>query len=400
MNFSSDGGICHLMTPGDPHKSHLWDPEYNGRPRHEPTQRIVDSSGVTKEGILAQTPMQVVLDSSIYRADLSFAGLGFSSLRRLCALNIVQLFIPSVVEREVLSILHQDGAQAFAQYTAALTKLQRYKPTSMPLDFYLWAAKNDEEEVHSSIRKQWDHFKTITGAFVSDIAPSHGSRVMDAYFRGLPPFSAAKSRKDIPDAFTHAVLLDLAGEPGGVAFVSSDKRFLEACRGTPGVVLFDSIPGFLVSEAVRVRRVSVDNEQRLTGTRALLIRSESAIRFKSEAGIRLFLMKNAEVFPAHGGPETAGVWSWPDISLDELDVHQLQDLSPNDWIIPFTARIAVSSIPPGVDAVPFLSSITSSPAEDPDHTVFALRGLLGISLPEEKSLLDVTDKDIRVQVLP
>jgi hypothetical protein len=111
-------------------------------------------------------------------------------------------------------------------------------------------------------------------------------------------------------------------------------------------------------------------------------------------------MKNAEVFPAPGDPETAGVWSWPDISLDELDVHQLQDLSPNDWIIPFTARIAVSSIPPGVDADPFLSSSTSSPAEDPDHTVFALRGLLGISLPEEKSLLDVTDKDIRVQVLP
>jgi hypothetical protein len=59
--------------------------------------------------------MQLVLDSSIYRADLSFAGTGFSGLRRLCALDIVRLSIPSVVEREVLSALHQDAAQAFEQ---------------------------------------------------------------------------------------------------------------------------------------------------------------------------------------------------------------------------------------------------------------------------------------------
>jgi hypothetical protein len=67
-------------------------------------------------------------------------------------------------------------------------------------------------------------------------------------------------------------------------------------------------------------------------------------------------------------------------------------------VLPFTARIAVSRIPPGEQAVPFLSHSTSSPAGDPDHTVFMLRGLLGVSLPAEKSLLDVTDKDIRVRV--
>jgi hypothetical protein len=84
--------------------------------------------------------------------------------------------------------------------------------------------------------------------------------------------------------------------------------------------------------------------------------------------------------------------------LDELDLHQLQDLSPNDWVLPFTARIAVSCIPPGEHAVPFLSRSTSSPAENPAHTVFTLRGLLGVSLPAEKSLLSITDEDIRVQV--
>jgi hypothetical protein len=72
-------------------------------------------TGVASEGYMTQTPMQLVLDSSIYRADLSFAGTGFSGLRRLCALDIVRLSIPSVVEREVLSALHQDAAQAFEQ---------------------------------------------------------------------------------------------------------------------------------------------------------------------------------------------------------------------------------------------------------------------------------------------
>jgi hypothetical protein len=221
---------------------------------------------------------------------------------------------------------------------------------------------------------------------------------MDAYFRGLPPFSTAKSRKDIPDAFIYAVLLDLAREPGGVAFVSSDRRFLEACRGAGGVALFDSIPAFLASEAVRARRVSVDDERRLTSGRTLLIRSESVVRSHSESAINLFLMTNPTVFPEPGDPEIAGVWSWPDISLDGLDLHQLQDLSPNDWVLPFTARITVSRIPPGEHAIPFLSRSASSPVEDLDHMVFTLRGLLGVLLPAEKSLLNITGEDIRVRV--
>jgi hypothetical protein len=109
-------------------------------------------------------------------------------------------------------------------------------------------------------------------------------------------------------------------------------------------------------------------------------------------------MTNPTVFPEPGDPEIAGVWSWPDISLDGLDLHQLQDLSPNDWVLPFTARIIVSRIPPGEHAIPFLSRSASSPVEDPDHTVFTLRGLLGVSLPAEKSLINITGEDIRVRV--
>jgi hypothetical protein len=258
---------------------------------------------------MIQPPMQLVLDSSIYRADFSFAGPGFSGLRRLCALDIVQLFIPSVIEREVLSALHQDAAQAFEQYTATLTKLQRYMPTLTALDLHLYMAKHHAEDIHSSISEHWDRFKIDTGALVSDIAPSHGSRVMDAYFRGLPPFSAAKSRKDIPDAFIHAVLLDLAEASGGVAFVSSDRRFLEACRGAAGVALFDSLPAFLASEPVRGRRASVDDERRLTSARTLLIRSVSVVRSHSKSAINLFLMTNPTALPEPGDPEIAGVWS-------------------------------------------------------------------------------------------
>jgi hypothetical protein len=342
--------------------------------------------------------MQLILDSSIYRAEFSFAGLGFSSLRRLCALDIVRLFIPSVIEREVLSALHHDATQAFEQYTGTLARLQRYMPRSIPLDFHLYMAKHDEEAIHSSIREHWKRFKADTGALVLDIAPSHGSQVMDAYFRGLPPFNAAKSRKDIPDAFIYAVLLALAGEPGGVAFVSCDRRFLEACRAAGGVALFDSIPAFLASEAVRARQVSVDDERRLTSARTLLVRSESVVRFKSESAINLFLMTNPTVFPEPSDSESGGVWSWPDISLDELDLHQLQDLSPNDWVLPFTATITVSRIPAEEGAFSLLSCSATSPTEDADHTVFALCGLLGISLPVEKSLLAVTNDNIRVRV--
>jgi hypothetical protein len=88
------------------------------------------------------------------------------------------------------------------------------------------------------------------------------------------------------------------------------------------------------------------------------------------------------------------IWTYP----LRLILHQLEDLSPNNWVLPFTARITVSCIPSGERAVPFLSRSTSSQAENPDHTVFTLRGLLGVSLPAEKSLLSITDEDIRVQV--
>ena len=117
-----------------------------------------------------------------------------------------------------------------------------------------------------------------------------------------------------------------------------------------------------------------------------------------ESAITLFLMTNPEVVPGPGDPETVGVWSWPHISFDAPNLHQLEDLSPNDWVLPFTARITVSCIPPGEGDFSFLSRSTSSPIEDPNHAVLILRGLLGISLPAEKSLLAVTNGDIHVRV--
>src|SRR5690606_27746808 len=123
---------------------------------------------------------------------------------------------------------------------------------------------------------------------------------------GLPPFSAAKSRKDIPDAFIYAVLLDLAGELGGVAFASSDRRFLEACRGASGVAVFDSIQAFLAIGAIRSRRVSVDDGRRRISARTLLIRSEAVVRSHSESSINLFLMTNPTVFPEPADPEISG----------------------------------------------------------------------------------------------
>jgi hypothetical protein len=87
---------------------------------------------------------------------------------------------------------------------------------------------------------------------VHPIHASHGSRVIEAYFAGGPPFKEPKRRDDFPDAFLWQAVHDLAEAHRPLYVVSADKTLLNAARGIEGVVAHDSLEEFITSEPFQI----------------------------------------------------------------------------------------------------------------------------------------------------
>jgi rRNA-processing protein FCF1 len=81
----------------------------------------------------------------------------------------------------------------------------------------------------------------------------HGERVLASYFRGDPPFSSPKSRKDFPDAFLFETVRAAVGQAGEdtVAVATKDANLAKHLSKLGGVLIFDSLEALVESDEVR-----------------------------------------------------------------------------------------------------------------------------------------------------
>jgi len=102
------------------------------------------------------------------------------------------------------------------------------------------------------------------------VAPTHGRKVFDAYFRGEPPFKGLKNREDIPDAFIWHVVDDVAkelqrdfGPTAKLHVVSQDKRLASAFKAIQGVECFESLDVFVTTAEFNAHNKEFSHEIKL-----------------------------------------------------------------------------------------------------------------------------------------
>jgi hypothetical protein len=236
--------------------------------------------------------LHLVIDSSIYLQDPSLNRLSLRSVSKYCEIGMVALYIPYVVEMEYLSHVTAEVRRIDNEILASVTKLHRFidKESAVGLEFTRTFQSDEIKNVIAKVEKKWNTFKARSKATIVGISPSHGQRVMESYFSGSPPFERAKSRNDIPDAYIHAVIVDLISEEGSVHFVSSDERLREHCAKQTGLAVYKHLDEFLSSQDMQRMIISVSAPDRMQRMSELLRFFEDAIKYQSGASLMISVL--------------------------------------------------------------------------------------------------------------
>lgn len=229
--------------------------------------------------------IHLVIDSTALRNDPARKKAGFRAVKGLVKAEKLKLHIPYVVKQEFLT-------QQIEEYHAGLsqiaTNISKFRKKNLPDN-----AKNFLHETNQSLinldqqlakfaRSDFEEWLIELAAQMHPIDASHGVKVIDAYFKGHPPFREKKRRDDIPDAFIWQTVLDIAQQYGEVIVVSSDKGIKDASDSAEKVTAFSSIDEFISSDVCQP--LLREEQAKLTFQRFLSLVPE--INQKIEATIR------------------------------------------------------------------------------------------------------------------
>lgn len=195
--------------------------------------------------------MNVVLDTSIYRRHSSRQSASFKAFERLAENSLIQLHVPHIIEHENFSQLHEDYISEFNSLLKAAKNLQRKTMLVDPeneIDQCIMRIPSVKDKTLRHIEEEFQEWLNRVGAKKHAIESDHALRVFESYFRGGPPFSSKKARKDIPDAFIFECIRDLHRQYNNVQVVAGDANLRKALEDQLRILTFSSLEDFVDSE--------------------------------------------------------------------------------------------------------------------------------------------------------
>jgi hypothetical protein len=175
----------------------------------------------------------------------------------------VTLHVPEWVKREVLSQLEEDAQAKLAALSSQAKSLSdviyltEIVSFSENLQSQITQLKDLVRERHGSSFKEW---LLACNAMEHCTQPEHATRLTDAYFAGEIPFSKAKSRTDIPDAFIWQSVLDILKAYEPLHVVVADKRLRTYAESVKGMTTYEDLPQFIQTEACQAALKKMDEQ--------------------------------------------------------------------------------------------------------------------------------------------
>ena len=196
--------------------------------------------------------LKIVIDTNIFTKDKRRRAAAFESLEKLSNQGIVDIYIPEVVAREIVT-QRTIELKAFANSAKkALGKIQ-----SEGVEKIEDEVKDLREKlvtlrgrIETEIVQDFAQWMDRVGAKTLTNEDGDASAIIDAYFKGDPPFKDVKNRNDFPDAFIWWAILHLVEEVKCVHVLSEDNGILSACEKHESVYGHSSLEDFLRSSAV------------------------------------------------------------------------------------------------------------------------------------------------------
>jgi hypothetical protein len=184
----------------------------------------------------ATPALAVVLDTTILRKDPRRRGAEFRALSRLARGGHVRLFFPAVVVQEFIAAQEVEVAAKYHAVETDVRGLVAELPPDLsnPFDGLTTAISTTKDQAVRAAVESFNNWMADHSVTECEIQPDHGAKVVRSYFTGGAPFRAPKHRDDFPDAFIYQALVDVvsASSSSPVVFVTTDRRFADACRSS------------------------------------------------------------------------------------------------------------------------------------------------------------------------
>lgn len=286
--------------------------------------------------------IDVVIDTSIYRADPKREKAAFRILTKMAANGFVRVHIPHVVEREFstqqLTSLESTFGEARKFISSARKRvseslIQEVNGIEKLIESFRVKA---EVEIVSSLSK-WA--KEIN-AEIHATQPHHGELVLNAYFSGNAPFSQPKERKDFPDAFIYESIHDIAKLKGSVHVDSADENLRNACSKIKGVTAYDTLEEFLKSKPCIDAVHHLEHLEKVNQFRVNIGSYVSAFLKHINQLLLDYLPYKEFEDPHFKSDDNSGAVEMMDESEDiELDESKIEILGVDTLLVPFSCRL-------------------------------------------------------------
>jgi hypothetical protein len=217
--------------------------------------------------------LHLFVDTSILSGSPKRDGAAFRTLERLCRKGDVVCHLSSVTVREFSTQQADHLKTTVASLRKGVRDLERhgFGHTSQGIVKALWdTVTRVEHEIAPSIDTTLAAWISSMKVLVHEPEVTHSSRVLDAYFRGSPPFAQLKNRSDFPDAFIFQALCEVHAAHAPVYAVAADRRLRDAFAGLAGIKAYESLDEFLKADPVQGLIHSANAEQNLLLVREFL----------------------------------------------------------------------------------------------------------------------------------
>ncbi len=207
-------------------------------------------------------PNVVMIDTCIFdESTYNFDSVKMRAFIEAAKARKLTLLLPDPTSREIRRHIKDRANDATEALRKALDKakskapfLRKWEdcPTEEGISTLNWELQNITDKELDQFLKNFKVVKLdYTGIKIVEI--------MDWYDRQQAPFGQGKNRKEFPDAFAFAIVLQYAqNNKCSVAIVSGDSDFRKAAEGYSEILHFDSLEAFteaLIADDTRVEAV-------------------------------------------------------------------------------------------------------------------------------------------------
>ena len=190
-------------------------------------------------------PTTIFIDTNIFDK----SSYNFSSKEILAFLDVIKkqklkLLLPDPTKREIMKHIKDSSHLAMK----SLKDAQRRTPFLAKLEN--WPLKNSHDswvqiEINKIANEEFKNFLLPFDVKNLDYKNIDLNKIMNWYERIEAPFGEGKKRKEFPDAFALAILLEYAKKTGNdIAVISADNDFEKACNNYPSLLYYQSLASY------------------------------------------------------------------------------------------------------------------------------------------------------------